>query len=232
LFNTPVPDLPGDVMGGAMGQGLTSQRVRDRLIERLREQGIGDERVLAVMRTLPRHLFVDEALASRAYEDSALPIGFGQTISQPWIVARMTEALLEDGIPNRVLEVGSGSGYQTALLARLVPQVYALERIPPLLGQAKARLKALGLHNVQWRQGDGSLGLPVQAPWQAILVAAASERQPDELIAQLAAAGRLIIPVGPLSGPQELMRYRKDEQGKVSAESLGGVIFVPLVREA
>jgi protein-L-isoaspartate(D-aspartate) O-methyltransferase len=206
---------------------MTSARTRDRLVQRLREQGIKNLEVLDRIRNLPRHIFVDEALASRAYEDTALPIGFGQTISQPYIVARMTEALL-DGTPLKsVLEIGTGCGYQTAVLAPFATKICTIERIAPLLDRAKARLKELGIRNVRFRHGDGALGWKTQGPFDGIIVAAAALRVPDALLQQLAMGGRLIVPAGP-EGEQELWRFTRREQ-KVDRVSLGPVSFVPLV---
>src|SRR5690606_27614300 len=209
------------------GIGMTSLRTRDRLVQRLREQGITNLAVLDRIRNVPRHIFVDEALGSRAYEDTALPIGFGQTISQPYIVARMTEALLEGGPLEKVLEVGTGSGYQTAVLAPLVGRLYSVERIEPLIARAKQRLKELGIRNVRFRHGDGSTGWKSHAPFDGILVAAAPLTVPEVLLKQLAPGGRLIVPVGP-DGEQELLRFtRKDS--RIERESLGPVAFVPLL---
>ncbi|MGH8231582.1 MAG: protein-L-isoaspartate(D-aspartate) O-methyltransferase [Steroidobacteraceae bacterium] len=209
------------------GIGMTSARTRDRLVQRLREQGIANPAVLDRIRNLPRHIFVDEALASRAYEDTALPIGFGQTISQPYIVARMTEALLEGGPLGKVLEVGTGCGYQTAMLAPLVGRVYSIERIEALVQRAGARLKELGLRNVRLRHGDGTQGWKSQAPFDGILVAAAPLSIPDTLIEQLALGGRLITPVG-AEGSQQLVRLTRREQG-IDRRLLGAVAFVPLL---
>ncbi len=209
------------------GIGMTSARTRDRLVQRLREQGIRSLEVLDRIRNVPRHIFVDEALASRAYEDTALPIGFGQTISQPYIVARMTEALLEGGPLQNVLEIGTGCGYQTAVLAGLVGRVATVERIGPLLKRARERLKALGIRNVRFRHGDGTLGWATHAPYDGILVAAAPLRVPEALVEQLAIGGRLIMPVGP-EGAQELVRFTRREQ-KLDRQSLGPVAFVPLL---
>ncbi|MFA7387315.1 MAG: protein-L-isoaspartate(D-aspartate) O-methyltransferase, partial [Thiohalobacteraceae bacterium] len=181
------------------GIGMTSQRTRDRLIERLREKGIRNEQLLEVIRRTPRHLFVDEALSSRAYEDTALPIGFNQTISQPYIVARMTEALLP-GAPQKVLEIGTGSGYQATVLAQLVPQVYTVERIMALVPLARQRFRALNLRNLHLKQSDGTWGWPQQAPFDAILVTAAPAEIPKALLDQLAEGGRLVIPIGTGSG--------------------------------
>jgi protein-L-isoaspartate(D-aspartate) O-methyltransferase len=210
------------------GIGMTSARTRDRLVQRLRDQGIANLAVLDRIRNVPRHIFVDEALGSRAYEDTALPIGFGQTISQPYIVARMTEALLQGPEPLRnVLEVGTGCGYQTAVLAPLVAKICTIERIEPLLTRAKERLKELGIRNVRFRHGDGSLGWKTQAPFDGILVAAAPLTVPEALIKQLSVGGRLLVPVGP-EGEQELIRFTRKEQ-RVERESLGPVAFVPLL---
>ncbi|MFO1427195.1 MAG: protein-L-isoaspartate(D-aspartate) O-methyltransferase [Steroidobacteraceae bacterium] len=206
---------------------MTSARTRDRLVQRLREQGIQNLEVLERIRSVPRHIFVDEALSSRAYEDTALPIGFGQTISQPYIVARMTEALLLGGPLGNVLEVGTGCGYQTAVLAALVGRIHTIERIEPLLKRAKERLKELGIKNVRFRHGDGSLGWKAAAPFDGILVAAAPLRVPEALLEQLAVGGRLIMPVGP-EGQQELVRFTRREQ-KVERQNLGPVAFVPLL---
>jgi protein-L-isoaspartate(D-aspartate) O-methyltransferase len=209
------------------GIGMTSARTRDRLIQRLREQGITNLAVLDRIRNVPRHIFVDEALASRAYEDTALPIGFGQTISQPYIVARMTEALLEGAPLTNVLEVGTGCGYQSAVLAPLVGKLLTIERIEPLLQRAKLRLKELGLRNVRFRHGDGSQGWKAQGPFDGILVAAAPLSVPELLLQQLAVGGRLIVPVGP-EGEQELLRFTRKEQ-RIERQSLGPVAFVPLL---
>ena len=210
------------------GIGMTSQRTRDRLVVRLREAGIQDDRVLEVMRETPRHIFVDEALASRAYEDSSLPIGFSQTISQPYIVARMTEVLLKDPAPSRVLEVGTGSGYQTSVLAQLVTEVYTVERIAGLQEQARQRLaRQLKLSNIRYKHSDGNWGWKQYAPYDGILVTAAPEEVPQELLNQLAEGGRLVIPSGP-NGQQQLRVYTRD--GDDMKESvLGTVSFVPLL---
>jgi protein-L-isoaspartate(D-aspartate) O-methyltransferase len=211
----------------AQGLGMTSQRARDRLVERLVAEGIRDRRVLDVMRQLPRHLFIDEALASRAYEDTALPIGQGQTISQPWVVARMTEALIEARMPKRVLEIGTGSGYQCAVLAHLVEQVYTVERIDELLRNARRRLRKLAIGNVRSRHADGRLGWPDEAPFDAIILTAAGTQLEEALLDQLDLAGVLIAPVGP-SGRQSLLRVRADGDTWVR-EDLGVVSFVPLL---
>lgn len=218
------------VFGGkpraSQGLGMTSQRTRDRLVERLRAEGITNARVLEVVRNLPRHLFVEEALESRAYEDSALPIGLGQTISQPYIVALMTQAILEVA-PKRVLEIGTGSGYQAAVLAPLVEQVFTVERILKLLTQARSRFRKLGLANVRSRHDDGRLGWPEEAPFDAIVVTAAGEDVPAALVDQLAPGGVLVAPVGP-AGSQTLVRLRRTPDG-VQRETLGAVAFVPLL---
>jgi protein-L-isoaspartate(D-aspartate) O-methyltransferase len=211
----------------ARGLGMTSQRARDRLVERLVAEGIRDRRVLDVMRQLPRHLFIDEALASRAYEDTALPIGQGQTISQPFIVARMTEALIQPKLPRRVLEIGTGSGYQCAVLAQLVEQVYTVERIDELLRNARRLFRKLGIANVRSRHADGRLGWPEEAPFDAIILTAAGVQLEESLLDQLAPDGCLIAPVGP-AGRQQLVRVRADAEGWVR-ESLGAVSFVPLL---
>jgi len=209
------------------GIGMTSARTRERLVQRLRDQGIADERVLDRIRSVPRHLFVDEALASRAYEDTALPIGFGQTISQPYVVARMTEALLAGGTLGKVLEIGTGCGYQTAVLAPLVKEIFSVERIAALAARARRNLRELRLRNVHLRHDDGNVGWAARAPFDAILLTAAPHAVPPALFDQLAVGGRLIAPVGP-DARQELMRYTKSEKG-LQRESLGAVSFVPLV---
>jgi protein-L-isoaspartate(D-aspartate) O-methyltransferase len=209
------------------GIGMTSQRTRDRLIQRLADQGIKNKTVLDVMRNTPRHIFVDEALASRSYEDTALPIGHGQTISQPYIVARMTEVLLEEHKPKKVLEVGTGSGYQTAILSKLVDQVYSVERIQPLLDQARRRFIELRLRNIKLDYSDGGWGWEENAPYDGIIVTAAPVDVPQALTEQLAVGGRLIIPVGP-QGKQELLQITKTNSG-YDQETLDLVSFVPLV---
>lgn len=209
------------------GIGMTSARTRERLAERLAAQGIRSRPVLDRIRSVPRHLFVDEALASRAYEDTALPIGLGQTISQPYVVARMTEALLEGFEGERVLEIGTGCGYQTGVLAPLVKEVYTVERIPELLRKARQRLRDLDIYNVRFRLGDGWDGWRKYGPYDGILVAAAAPELPPRLLEQLAPGGRMIIPVGP-SGRQELSRVTRGED-HFEHQSLGAVSFVPLV---
>ncbi|MEQ9394455.1 protein-L-isoaspartate(D-aspartate) O-methyltransferase [Haliea sp.] len=207
------------------GIGMTSQRTRERLVQRLVEQGIGSQRVLDVMRTTPRHLFLDEAMAHRAYEDTSLPIGFQQTLSQPYIVARMTELLLEQGPRSRVLEVGTGSGYQTAVLAQLVEQVWSVERIKPLLDKARQRLRQLKLRNVTLRHADGSMGWEDAGPFDGILSTAAPERIPEELLRQLAPGGCLVIPVGGAS--QHLQVVTRSSEG-FDTRIVEAVRFVPL----
>ncbi|MCZ6537245.1 MAG: protein-L-isoaspartate(D-aspartate) O-methyltransferase [Gammaproteobacteria bacterium] len=207
---------------------MTSARTRDRLVKRLQAGGIVNAEVLERIRNVPRHLFVDEALASRAYEDTALPIGHGQTISQPYVVARMTEALISGERLQKILEVGTGCGYQTAVLAPLVGQIYSIERLAPLLQRARQSLFELGVKNVRFRHGDGWQGWLAEAPFDGILVAAAPASIPQDLIDQLAVDGRLIIPVGGRGG-QELLQLTRRTGGKVERESLGLVSFVPLL---
>jgi len=206
---------------------MTSQRTRDRLVRRLQEEGISNQRVLDVIRSTPRHIFVDEALASRSYEDTALPIGHGQTISQPYVVARMTAALLESGPLHRVLEVGTGSGYQAAVMAPLADEVYSVERIRPLLDLARERLTELQLHNVRLKHSDGSWGWPEFAPYDAIIATAAPEQVPEALLQQLAMGGRLVMPVGP-QGMQELILLTRTPKG-VERQVLDKVSFVPML---
>jgi protein-L-isoaspartate(D-aspartate) O-methyltransferase len=212
----------------AVGLGMTSQRGRDRLIERRRAGDIHDERVLNAIRTVPRHLFVDEALATRAYEDTALPIGHGQTISQPWVVAKMTQALFESGAqPKKVLEIGTGSGYQGAILAALGLEVYTVERIGELLRTARKRFRTLGL-DVRSKHDDGRIGWPECAPFDAIVVTAAAPALVDALSAQLAPGGTLVAPIG-ASGAQSLLQLRKDADGVIVQSNLAPVVFVPLL---
>lgn len=211
----------------AAGSGMTSQRARDRLVERLRGAGISNEAVLNAMRTVPRHLFIDEALASRAYEDTALPIGHGQTISQPLVVARMTEAILEQGIPKKVLEIGTGSGYQAAILAALGSEVFTVERIGDLLRQARKRFRLLNLH-LRSKHDDGHIGWSEHAPYDAILVTAAAATLVDALTEQLAPGGQLIAPVG-AAGMQALIRVTRRDDGSLNQTAMGSVIFVPLL---
>jgi protein-L-isoaspartate(D-aspartate) O-methyltransferase len=209
------------------GIGMTSLATRERLVNRIREQGVRDERVLQRIREVPRHLFMDEALASRAYEDTALPIGHGQTISQPYIVARMTEWLLSDGVPDKVLEVGTGCGYQSVVLAGLVPKVYSVERIEPLLVATRRRLNELGVKNVRTQLSDGSWGWPENGLYPAIIVTAAPLEVPQALIDQLADGGRMVIPLGPANA-QTLTLVRK-RGGEVHRFPLEAVSFVPLL---
>jgi protein-L-isoaspartate(D-aspartate) O-methyltransferase len=213
------------------GIGMTSARTRERLVRRLAKHGITNHFILDRIRAVPRHLFIDEALQSRAYEDSALPIGQGQTISQPYVVALMTQALLDDEGEIRplgkVLEVGTGCGYQTAILSGLVDQIFTIERIRGLMRSARTRLGELGMTNIRFRHGDGMRGWPGQAPFDGILVAAAPAGVPDQLLDQLAVGGRLIIPVGP-PGRQELFRITRSPDG-LQRENLCAVSFVPLL---
>ena len=210
------------------GIGMTSQRTRDRLVQRLESKGITDQRVLNVIRHTPRHLFVDEALSSRAYEDTALPIGHRQTISQPYIVARMTELLLAQGDLEQILEVGTGSGYQTALLAQLVPTVYSIERIPAFYRRARKRIHALGITNVHFKCSDGSWGWPRHAPYDAIIVTAAPEQIPKPLLEQLAPGAGMLIPIGRERDTQKLSFVKRTSSG-FKQEVLESVSFVPLV---
>jgi len=208
------------------GIGMTSQRTRERLVKRLAERGIKNSLVLEAICNTPRHIFVDEALASRAYEDDALPIGHGQTISQPYTVARMTEALLShDGIKN-VLEIGTGSGYQTAILAQLVEQVFTVERIQALQLKARSRLRELKLKNVKYKYDDGNLGWREHAPFDGIIVTAAPERIPEELLEQLAIGGCMLIPCGK---DNQVLRQIRREEDEFVEEELSGVHFVPLL---
>ncbi len=208
------------------GVGMTSQRTRDRLVQRLREQGIMDERILDVINSTPRHAFIDEALAHRAYEDIALPIGFNQTISQPYIVARMTEVLLSDGPLSRVLEIGTGSGYQAAVLAQLTDSVFTVERISGLLEKAVSRFKLLGLRNIQYKHADGGMGWPEKGPYDGIIVTASPRRIPDELIGQLAEGGRMVVPLG--HGDHQQLTLVSNSADGVTSEVLEAVKFVPL----
>ncbi len=216
--------VPTDLLHGT---GMTSQRTRDRLIQRLYEEGLSNPHVLEVIRRTPRHLFVDEALAHRAYEDTALPIGHNQTISQPFMVARMSELLLADGPLDKVLEIGTGSGYQTAVLAHLVERVFSVERIQALQERAKERLGELKLRNVVFRWGDGWEGWPALAPYNGIIVTAAAADVPQALLDQLAPGGRLVIPVG-AGDVQQLMLIIREENG-FSRQLLDTVRFVPLL---
>ncbi|MDP2244644.1 protein-L-isoaspartate(D-aspartate) O-methyltransferase [Pseudomonas sp.] len=206
---------------------MTSQRTRERLIQRLYEEGLSNARVLEAIRRTPRHLFVDEALAHRAYEDTALPIGHNQTISQPYMVARMSELLLGAGPLDKVLEIGTGSGYQTAILAQLVERVFSVERIQNLQDRAKERMSELNLRNVVFRWGDGWEGWPALAPYNGIIVTAAASEVPQALLDQLAPGGRLVIPVG-AGDEQELLLIVREEQG-FARHTLDSVRFVPLL---
>ncbi|MFA7268743.1 MAG: protein-L-isoaspartate(D-aspartate) O-methyltransferase [Sterolibacterium sp.] len=216
------------------GIGMTSLRTRERMIERLREQGIRDERVLAAIGAVPRHIFVEEALASRAYEDTALPLGFQQTISQPYVVARMIELLLDQStgrLLGKTLEIGAGCGYQTAVLAMLTREVYAVERIEPLLARARKHLAQLRLNHVRLKHADGNWGLAEAAPFDSIIVAAAAARVPQALLDQLAPAGRLVLPLGGgSSGAQVLSLFERNADGNGFSETrFDAVRFVPLV---
>jgi len=210
------------------GMGMTSQRTRDRLIHILKEQGIKNKNVLDAIASVPRHLFVDEALSSRAYENISLPIGYGQTISQPYMVARMTEILLDVGSVKRVLEVGTGSGYQTAILSRLVFSVYSVERIKPLLNNAREKFRKLKLNNILTQYSDGGWGWPQKAPFDVIIVTAAPDVLPTSLLEQLIDGGKLIIPVGK-KGKQELLVFQRMGD-KFHKNVLEKVSFVPLLK--
>ncbi|WP_018140533.1 protein-L-isoaspartate(D-aspartate) O-methyltransferase [Thioalkalivibrio sp. ALJ7] len=212
----------------AAGAGLTSQRARDRLIRVLEGQGIRDPRVLDAIRSIPRHLFVEEALSHRAYENTALPIGHRQTISQPFIVARMTEALLEGGPVRTVLEVGTGSGYQAAVLAQIVDRVYSVERIQALSRGARELLSRLGINNVNLRHSDGADGWPEKAPFDGIILTAAPKEVPEALLTQLAPGGRLVAPVESGAGRQQLVRFTRTDEAYVR-DILDAVMFVPML---
>ncbi len=210
------------------GIGMTSQRSRNRLVEQLRSMGIQSELILDAIKNTPRHLFIDEALASRAYDNTALPIGFNQTISQPYIVARMTEALIAGGKPlKKVLEIGTGCGYQTVILARFAEQVFTIERIQGLLSRARERFYSLKCRNIKAMNSDGNLGWPEQAPFDGILVTAAPVGVPTQLLEQLAMDGRLVIPVG-AAGSQKLLLFTRTEEG-ISEKYLDAVSFVPML---
>ena len=210
------------------GIGMTSQRTRDRLIQRLREKGITNESVLEVMRSVPRHLFIDEALAHRAYEDTSLPINHGVTISQPYIVAKMTELILSKGTPDSILEVGTGSGYQAAILSRLIKRVYSVERIAVLSNQARVRFSQLGYDNIKLKHTDGSWGWEEHAPYPAIIVTAAPAEVPDALLDQLADGGILVIPVGAQSGTQSLLVVER-QGNEFVRHKYEDVFFVPML---
>ena len=206
---------------------MTSQRTRDRLAHRLVEQGISNLQVIDIIRNTPRHLFLDEAMAHRAYEDVSLPIGFGQTISQPYIVARMTELLIEKSPMQKVLEIGTGSGYQTSILAQVSKRVYSVERIKPLQEKAREVLRLLKIYNVQCTVADGGMGWPSKGPFDAILSAAAPEQVPEDLLAQLAIGGCLVCPVGN-ANKQQLLRVVREESG-YQQEIIEDVMFVPFL---
>lgn len=212
--------------GSLRGVGLTSARTRARMIERLREQGIRDEDVLAAMEAVPRHIFVEEALASRAYEDTALPLGFQQTISQPFVIARMIELLHRGRELGKVLEVGAGCGYQAAVLSKMATEVYAVERIGKLLDRARANLRQLRLPNVRLKHGDGMLGLAEAAPFDTIVVAAAATKVPAALLQQLTVGGRMVLPVGTSEQWLHLIERTADTYTETQ---LDAVRFVPLV---
>jgi len=209
------------------GSGMTSRRTRERMIQRLEDQGIHNRAVLDVMLQTPRHIFVEDAFASRAYEDTALPIGFNQTISQPYVIARMTELLLQQRVPEKVLEVGTGSGYQTAVLAQLVKVVYSVERIYPLQQRARRCLQDLHLRNVRLKHGDGSAGWEDHQPYDGILVTAAPAEHPQHLLEQLGRGGVMVLPLGP-GRDQILQRIQRTETGFV-VEEIEPVSFVPLL---
>ena len=213
------------------GIGMTSQRTRNRLVQRLRDNGIENEKVLQVIASTPRHIFIDEALAHRAYEDTALPIGHGQTISQPYIVAKMTELLLTNGPLNKVLEIGTGSGYQTSVLAPLVDKLYSVERIEPLLKKARQRLRTLKLNNVSLKLSDGTWGWPECGPYDAILAAAAPEEIPQSLLDQLADGGRMILPVGGEKQTLVLVERQGDDFKQTELEDVKFVPFLSGVKK-
>ena len=208
------------------GVGMTSQRTRERMIERLREQGIRDEKVLAAMAAIPRHIFVEQALAQRAYEDTALPLGFSQTISQPYVVARMIELLRAGRELGKTLEIGTGCGYQAAVLAKLTREVFTVERIAPLLDRARENLRQLRLFNVRVKYADGNLGLPEAAPFDTIILAASAASVPKTLLDQLAQGGRLILPLG--KSDQVLLLIERGPNGLVETK-FDAVRFVPLL---
>ena len=219
-------NYPNPAFEKYQGVGMTSQRTRNRLIDRLVEKGVGNDRVLDVMRQVPRHLFLDEAMASRSYEDTALPIGFGQTISQPWVVAKMTEWLLAGEQPvHKVLEIGTGSGYQTAILALLIDEVFSVERIQPLSERAQQVIHKLQLSNVTFSMSDGHWGWNEFAPYDAVISAASPSQLPIELIHQLKVGGRLVMPIG--EEHQLLYGFEKTSAGYTET-CLGEVMFVPM----
>ena len=205
-------------------------RARARMVERLRSEGISDARVLDAINRVPRHAFVEEALASHAYDDTALPLGFGQTISQPFVVARMAELLMAGGRPlGKTLEVGAGCGYQAAVLSFLASDVYAIERIGKLLDRARSNLRPLRLPNVRLKHADGSLGLPELAPFDSIILAAAASQVPAPLLAQLAPRGRMILPLATAGGAQQMLLIERQESGAIKESRLDAVRFVPLL---
>ncbi|TXL13887.1 protein-L-isoaspartate O-methyltransferase [Methylococcaceae bacterium HT4] len=215
-------------MNSIQGIGMTSCRTRERMINRLIDQGISNHKILDAMRNVPRHLFMDDALASRSYEDTALPIGHGQTISQPYIVAKMTELLVDQRHLKNVLEIGTGCGYQTAMLAQLIEHVNTVERIYPLYKQAKDRLWELNIRNVSYLHSDGGWGWEQKAPFDGILVAAAPPEIPEKLLEQMAVGGIMLIPIGKERGVQELQRVIRTESG-YEVEALELVSFVPFL---
>ncbi len=215
------------MMLNVKGIGMTSMRTRERMVGRLKEQGITNHKILDALRNTPRHLFVDEALASRAYEDTALPIGYNQTISQPYIVAKMTELLLASGPLAKVLEIGTGCGYQTAVLSQLVDYVYTVERIQPLQKKAKNLVWSLKHKNISYLHSDGGWGWPEHAPYDGILVTAAPPEIPEMLLRQLAVGGVMVIPIGHAGG-QELQRVTRNASG-FEVEILESVNFVPFL---
>jgi protein-L-isoaspartate(D-aspartate) O-methyltransferase len=219
--------MAGSVIGQHSGIGMTSQRTRMRMVERLRRQGVRDEVVLNVLGEIPRHLFVDEALASRAYEDISLPLGFGQTISSPYTVARMTELARAGGMLNRVLEIGTGCGYQAAVLSRVAKEVYSIERVAPLLAKARKHFRELRLSNVRLRHADGHAGMPEAAPFEAIVISAAATHVPRGLVEQLEVGGRMILPMS-RSGEQRLWMIERSAHGYVE-KKMDSVKFVPLL---
>ena len=220
--------MSGIAASGVHGIGMTSQRTRDRLVQRLRDHGINNETVLSAIASVPRHLFIDEALATRAYEDTALPIGLGQTISQPYVVALMTQALMDTQPMTQVLEIGTGSGYQAAVLAQLVKQVFSVERIDELSRSARRRFRQLGIRNIRAKCSDGYAGWEQNAPYDGILVTAAAPAIPQALLMQLRDGGILVAPVGAIGGYQKLMMYTRNGD-QFRSTDLGGVSFVPLL---
>ena len=214
------------------GRGMTSQRTRNRLVTRLQQQGIANQKVLSTLQVVPRHLFVDEALSSRAYEDSSLPIGYGQTISQPYIVARMTELILAEQHPENVLEVGTGSGYQAAVLGALVKKLHSIEILPQLYQNAKTLLDALGYRNIHLHQSDGSWGWKIAAPYDAIIATAAPEKVPTSLLQQLKVGGTLVIPIGQQGHPQSLQSIKRLSKTEYQTTLHESVQFVPFTYQS